>query len=465
MTKKYSYPTQISTEVFRAYDIRGEVGSGLTADLVYALGLAIGTEANACGQKQLIVARDGRLSGPELSEALQQGLLDSGRDLLDIGIVPTPVLYFATYWFNTQSGVMLTGSHNPVNHNGLKIVLNGNTLAEANIQALYHRVVNRDFITGSGKIEKKSVVNDYIERITEDVRLARPLKVVVDCGNGVAGSIAPQLYKQLGCEVVELFCEIDGHFPNHHPDPSDIHNLQDLKQAVLDHGADVGLAFDGDGDRLGVVTDQGEVIWPDRQMMLFAQDVLSRHSGAEILFDVKSTYHLPQVIEQAGGKSLMWKTGHSLLKAKMRERGAPLAGEMSGHIFFQERWYGFDDGLYAGARLLEILSHNARTSSAIFRALPNGINTPELKLPLPDSRKNAFMQEFIAKSQFPDGTINTLDGIRVDFPDGWGLVRVSNTTPCLTLRFEGRDEASLQRIQALFRKQLLALDNQLKLPF
>ncbi|HVV68671.1 MAG TPA: phosphomannomutase/phosphoglucomutase [Gammaproteobacteria bacterium] len=462
---KYTIPKQIPQDIFRAYDIRGIVDESLTPDTVYAIGLAIGAEAEACGQKQLVVARDGRLSGPTLVAALIQGLRDSGRHLIDIGVVPTPVLYFATHWLKTHSGVMLTGSHNPVNYNGLKIVLNNETLSEDKIQQLYQRVVQGDFIWGDGTVEHKNIVSDYIERIASDVHLSRPMKIVIDAGNGVAGGIAPLLFKRLGCEVIELFCDVNGHFPNHHPDPSVIENLQDIQQAVLAHKADVGLAFDGDGDRLGVVTDQGKVIWPDRQMMLFAQDVLSRHKGAEIIFDVKSTQHLPKVIEKAGGKPLMWKTGHSLLKAKMHERGAPLAGEMSGHIFFKERWYGFDDGLYVGARLLEILSRNTESSSVVFNALPDSVNTPELKLFLKEAEKAPFMQKFIETAHFENGTINTLDGLRVDFTDGWGLVRLSNTTPCLTLRFEGVNEDSLRRIEALFREKLLAVDNQLQLPF
>lgn len=465
MTTKYTLPTQIPRDIFRTYDIRGSVEDSLTPDMVYAIGLAIGAEAEALQQKQLVVARDGRLSGPTLLAALIQGLLDSGRHLIDIGVVPTPVLYFATHQLNTQSGVMLTGSHNPANYNGLKTVLNGATLAEAQIQKLYQRLVNRDFVFGDGRIERANILPEYMQRICGDVQLARPMKVVLDAGNGVAGGIAPLLFQQLGCEVIKLFCDVDGHFPNHHPDPSVVDNLRDLQQAVASHKADIGLAFDGDGDRLGVVTDQGTIIWPDRQMMLFAIDVLSRNPGAEIIFDVKSTQHLPLVIAKAGGKPLMWKTGHSLLKAKMQERGAPLAGEMSGHIFFKERWYGFDDGLYAGARLLEILSHDTRSSSAVFNALPDSVNTPELKLFLDEDKKIPFMQKFIETARFENGVINTLDGLRVDFADGWGLVRVSNTTPCLTLRFEAVNEASLQRIEGLFREKLLAVDSRLTLPF
>jgi phosphomannomutase/phosphoglucomutase len=462
----YTLSPTIPQSVFRAYDIRGIVTDQLTPDMVYTIGLALGAEAEARGQKHLVVARDGRLSGPILFAALTRGLMDSGRHLIDIGIVPTPVLYFATHWLKTQSGVMLTGSHNPSNYNGIKTILNGKTLAEQDIQNLYQRIVQRHFIyEDGGTIESKDICQDYIERIASDVKLDRPLKIVVDAGNGVTGKLAPLLFRRLGCEVIEKFCEIDGHFPNHHPDPSVMANLQDLQQTVLSQHADVGLAFDGDGDRLGMVTDQGKIIWPDRQMMLFARDILSRLPGAEIIFDVKSSRYLPQVISQAGGKPLMWKTGHSLLKAKLHERGAPLAGELSGHIFFKERWYGFDDGLYAGARLLEILSHDSRSADQVFAALPDSINTPELKAPLAEDKKIAFMQQLIRDAVFPNAELNTIDGLRVDFADGWGLVRVSNTTPCLTIRFEADDEAALARIQERFRAQLLAVDQHLVLPF
>lgn len=465
MTTHYQIPQSVPQDIFRAYDIRGEVGSTLTPDIVYALGLAIGTEAAALGQTTIAVGRDGRLSGPELVMALTAGLMASGRHLIDIGVVPTPLLYFATHWLNTHSGVMLTGSHNPAQYNGVKTILNGKTLAEHDIQNLYQRIISRDFTYGPGQLEKRSIIPDYIERIANDVHLHRPLKIVVDAGNGVTGGVAPQLFRRLGCEVIELFCDVDGHFPNHHPDPSVPENLKDLQEKVAQFHADAGLAFDGDGDRLGFITDQSDIIWPDRQMMLFAQDVLSRQPGAEIIFDVKSSRHLPEVIANAGGKPLMWKTGHSLLKAKMHERGAPLAGEMSGHIFFKERWYGFDDGLYAGARLLEILSQQKQSSGAVFKQLPDSVNTPELKLFLPEDQKTAFMQRFASQASFDGATITTIDGLRADFHDGWGLVRVSNTTPCLTIRFEAENLDALNRIQALFRQQLLALDKQLKLPF
>lgn len=459
-------PDSISPDIFRAYDIRGIVGEGLTPDVVYAIGLAIGCESAARGQTKIIIARDGRISGPLLLDALCEGLLDSGCDVIDIGECPTPVLYFATHKLGTNSGVMLTGSHNPRDYNGLKMVLAGETLAEQDIQNLYQRIINNDLTTGKrGQLTEYEIVDEYIAYIMQNVQVTRPLKVVVDCGNGVAGSIAPELLTALGCEVIELFCEVDGNFPNHHPDPSQPENLTDLTAAVLAHQADIGIAFDGDGDRLGVVTNKGEIIWPDRQLILFATDVLKRQPGATIIYDVKCTRYLKPLIEQAGGKPVMWKTGHSLIKAKMRETDAALAGEMSGHIFFKERWFGFDDGIYSAARLLEIISNDARSVSQIFKAIPDSVNTPELKLPMSEARKFSFMADLQQQAEFADAIINTIDGLRADFAEGWGLIRSSNTSPYLILRFEADDETSLKRIQGLFRQQLLALDNQLKLPF
>ena len=455
----------ISPTIFRAYDIRGEVDSTLTAEHVYQIGLAIGTAARALGENKIIMARDGRLSGPELSLALGQGLLSSGCDVIDIGEVPTPVLYFATHVLNTHSGVMLTGSHNPANYNGLKIVLAGQTLSGEAIQELYQRIVNEDFSKGNGKPDFQEVTSAYMAKICEDIQLQKTLKIVVDCGNGIAGKVAPLLLRELGCEVLELFCDVDGSFPNHHPDPGQPENLQDLIHAVALHKADLGIAFDGDGDRLGVVTNRGEIILPDRLMMLFAMDVLNRHPGAPIIFDVKCTRHLANVISAHGGKPLMWKTGHSLIKTKMREVNSPLAGEMSGHIFFKDRWFGFDDGLYAAARLLEIVSRQAETVSEIFMKFPDSMNTPELKLPIADEEKFSFMQRFAAQAQFTDAQMTTLDGVRADFSDSFGLMRPSNTTPYLILRFEADDLQGLHRIQQLFRQQLLQLDPALNLPF
>lgn len=464
-THSYSLPEYLAPEIFRASDIRGIVKQNLTTDVVHAIGLAIGSEAQRRGQKQIIIARDGRLSSPTLITALFDGLLHSGRYVIDIGMVPTPMLYFATHWFESQCGVMLTGSHNPADYNGLKIVLGGATLMEGDIQRLYQRIIQRDFTFGAGAANEKEITADYIERIARDIKISRPLKIVVDAGNGVTGDIAPRLFRRLGCEVIELYCDIDGHFPHHHPDPSVAENLRDLQQAVLQHQADIGFAFDGDGDRLGVVTNKGEIIWPDRQMMLFAQDVLSHNPGAPILFDVKCTRHLSQVITAAGGNPVMWKTGHALLKSKLREINAPLGGEMSGHIFFKERWYGFDDGLYAGARLLEILSRDTRSSSEVFRTFPDGINTQEIKIPMADEKKAEFMQRFIESVHFLGARITTIDGLRADFSDAWGLVRASNTSPYLTLRFEADTAENLALVQKLFRDQLLKIDESLEIPF
>lgn len=455
----------LSKSIFRAYDIRGVVGENLTPDIVYDIARAIGSQAQEQGEKTFAIARDGRLSGPLLFPALSQGLRECGCDVIDLGAIPTPVLYFATYILPARSGVMLTGSHNPADYNGLKMVINRGALAEKSIEALYERTQTKNFRVGQGKLQSYSIIPDYIQRIKQDVKCARKLRVVVDCGNGITGNVAPELFRQLGCDVIELFCEVDGRFPHHHPDPSVPENLQDLMNAVKTHQADLGLAFDGDGDRLGVVTPQGKIIWPDRQLMLFAIDVLSRNPHSLIIYDVKCSSHLAQVIEQHSGQPFMWKTGHSFIKAKLQETGAPLAGEMSGHIFFKERWYGFDDGLYAAARLLEILTATSLSADDLFATLPDSVNTPELKIVLPEERKFIFMEELKARSKFPDGKITTIDGIRVDFAYGWGLVRSSNTTPCLVLRFEADSSHNLTHIQDVFRRELLALDPHLEVPF
>jgi len=441
----------IDASIFKAYDIRGIVDKTLTENAVYQIGLAIGTEAKARGQQHIYVGRDGRLSGPMLIKALTQGLLDSGRDVTDVGMVPTPVLYFAAYHLGTGSGIMLTGSHNPPDYNGLKMVLGGDTLAGEAIQALRQRIENNDTETGTGVYNTEDVVPAYLDAVLNDVKLDRKLNIVVDCGNGVAGSVAPQLFKGLGCDITELFCDVDGNFPNHHPDPSQTENLQDLINAVTRQQADIGLAFDGDGDRLGVITPDGNIIWADRQMMLYAQDVLSRNPGSDIIFDIKCTTHLSRIIKEAGGNPIMWKTGHSFIKAKLRESGALLAGEMSGHIFFKERWYGFDDALYTAARLLEILAKDPRSATDIFAALPNSINTPELKLDMEEGEHFKLIERMVANATFDDAKITTIDGVRADFDDGFGLVRASNTTPCLVFRFEAETEAGLARIKAQFR--------------
>jgi phosphomannomutase/phosphoglucomutase len=462
----YNVPTIIPNEVFRAYDIRGPVeATGLTADLSYAIGLAFASEAREKQQTVVAVGRDGRLSGPELTQALMRGICDAGIDILDIGMVPTPLLYFATNRLATTSGVMVTASHNPGNHNGFKIVLCGKTLTTDEIRALRERIVQQRFTQGHGKITSVDIIEDYEKYVTDRIHLSRPLKVVVDCGNGIAGNIVPNLYRKLGCEVIELFCDVDGRFPNHHPDPTVPENLTTLIDTVKKTQADIGLGFDGDADRLGMVTDLGEIIWPDRQMMLFAKDVLSHQPGADIIFDVKCSRHLPAIIAQYGGNPIMWRTGHSILKAKLFELDAALAGEMSGHIFFKDEWFGFDDGIYVGARLLRILSQQTRKVSQVFAELPNSVNTPELKLPMAEDRKQAFMQQLISQGDFSGAKLITIDGVRVEFPDGWGLIRPSNTSPYLILRFEADTKAGLEKIKHLFSQQLLKIDPRLQLPF
>ncbi|NIP72670.1 MAG: phosphomannomutase/phosphoglucomutase [Gammaproteobacteria bacterium] len=455
----------IPASIFRAYDIRGIVGDTLTADIVYDIGRAIGSEACEKGQQKIVVGRDGRLSGPELSAALIKGLTAVGCDVADVGQVPTPVLYFATEYLGTGSGAMLTGSHNPANYNGLKIMLRGETLYGDGIQALRSRVQSANLTSGEGSAQSVDVAMSYIDRITSDVRLARPLKVAVDCGNGVTGELAPQLLRALGCEVVELYCEVDGTFPNHHPDPGKPENLIALTRAVTGQGADIGVAFDGDGDRIGVVDSGGKIIWPDRLLMLLAQDLLLRQPGAQIIYDVKSSRHLEQVIQSHGGQPLMWKTGHSLIKAKMRETGALLAGEMSGHIFFKERWFGFDDALYACARLLEVVSADERPSAKLFAELPESVSTPELNVGTAEGQHFKIMEQLVTDPGFPGAKLITIDGLRVEFEDGWGLVRASNTTPSLVLRFEADDAEALRRIQDAFRARLQRIDPGLDLQF
>lgn len=436
--------------IFKSYDIRGIVDQELTAAYVRAIGQAIGSEAQDRGRSTIIVARDGRLSGPELLEALSDGLTASGCDVINIGLVPTPLLYFAAVAFGTESGVMLTGSHNPPQYNGLKILLNGETLSGPQISALYQRLVDKRLRTGHGSARIDDIRDRYLKRVTEDVRPARPLKIIIDCGNGATGEIAPALFTALGCKVTTLYGQIDGHFPNHHPDPSQPENLRDLQKRVKADSADLGIAFDGDGDRLAVVAPDGTIIWPDRQLILFARDVLARHPNGQILYDVKCTRALDVAIREAGGRPLMWKTGHSFIKARIQQGDVLLAGEMSGHIFFKERWYGFDDGLYAGARLLELLAKNVESPGVVFAALPNTVNTPEIQIPVTES-PHALVELLVAAAHFPDATVTTIDGLRADFADGFGLIRASNTTPILVLRFEGNDQAALDRIQSAFR--------------
>ena len=452
-------------EIFKAYDIRGIVDQSLTPEIVRRIGQAIGSEALEAGDSAVIVGRDGRLSGPDMVIALTEGITAAGCNAIDIGMVPTPLTYFATHHLGIGAAVSVTGSHNPPNYNGLKIMVGTHTLAGERIQGLKHRIEAQTVAHGAGQHSQEDVVPAYLRRVTEDIRLDRPLRVVSDCGNGVAGMLAPRLLREIGCEVIELFSEVDGHFPNHHPDPSVPENLEDLIAAVREHRADLGLAFDGDGDRLGVVTNTGKVVWPDRQMILFARDILSRHPGAEIIYDVKCTRLLPDAIAAAGGKPTMWKTGHSFIKAKLRESGAALGGEMSGHLFFKERWYGFDDALYAAARLCEVLAKTDDSADTVFSAIPDTVNTPELKLEMNEGEHYQLIAELVAAADFPDGTICDIDGIRVDFDDGFGLARASNTTPTVVMRFEGANESALQRIQDAFRRQLIALRPHLTLPF
>ena len=451
----------LAAGIFRAYDIRGVVGSELTAKTAALIGQAIGTAALEQGLREVVIGRDGRLSGPELAAGLAEGLRRAGCAVIDIGLAPTPVVYYAAFHLRTGTCVAVTGSHNPPEYNGFKVVIGGETLSGDAITGLYQRIVEGRLVQAAepGDYQQRDVGADYIQRIADDVQLDRPLKVVADAGNGVAGALAPQLLEAIGAEVIPLYCDVDGTFPNHHPDPSEPDNLQDLVQTVKRFGADLGVAFDGDGDRLGVVTGEGRIIYADRLLMLFAADVLMRNPGAMVIYDVKCTGKLSDHVLRNGGSPLMWKTGHSLMKAKMRETDAELAGEMSGHFFFKERWFGFDDGLYAAARLLEILAQREETPDEVLSGLPEMVATPELKVPVSEGTPHALVAMLVAAAQSPDnpyvgGRLSTIDGLRVDFPDGWGLVRASNTTPVLVLRFEGDDEAALERIQALFRSQL-----------
>ena len=451
-------------EIFKAYDIRGVVGKTLTPSIVRAIGLALGSLAQEHGRDTLVVGRDGRLSGPELAGALAEGIRASGAHVIDVGMVATPMTYFAAHHLGTQSSVMVTGSHNPADYNGLKMVVDGNTLSGGDIQTLRVRIAAGRLSNGAGTYRTADITPAYLDRIVGDIRLTRPLKIAIDCGNGVAGAFAPTLYRRLGCNVTELFCEVDGNFPNHHPDPAKPENLADL-MALLTRGQhDIGLAFDGDGDRLGVVTRDGHMIYPDRQLMLFAADLLEREPGATIIYDVKSTRNLKPWIVGHGGVPLLWKTGHSLIKGKMKEVGAALAGEMSGHTFFKERWYGFDDGLYAGARLLEILSRHA-DPSALLHSLPDAVSTPELHVECAEGEHHALLAKMGTSAEFPGATdVIRIDGLRVEYPDGFGLARASNTTPVIVLRFEADTDSALERIKAEFRRVLTAAKPGIALP-
>ncbi len=464
-------PEGLSPGIFKAYDIRGVVDKTLTRGAVRAIGSALGLSAREKGVSTICVGRDGRLSGPSLSAALADGIHDAGIDTIDVGMVATPLVYFANFELGTGSGVAVTGSHNPPEYNGIKMVLAGDTLYGETIQDLYRTIVAPDFVArlaavpkrGTGRAEDVSA--RYVARITSDVHLARPMKIAIDCGNGVAGANAPALFRALGCEVIELFCDVDGTFPNHHPDPAHPENLQDLIRCLAETDAEIGIAFDGDGDRLGVVTKDGQIIYPDRQLMLFAADMLSRNPGAQVIYDVKCSRNVARWVREHGGKPLMWMTGHSLIKAKMKETGAPLAGEMSGHVFFKERWYGFDDGLYAGARLLEILSRHA-DPGAVLNALPDSITTPELHLRCAEGENFSIVARLRDEARFDGASeVFTIDGVRVEYPDGFGLARPSNTTPVVVLRFEADTAAALARIQDVFRRQILRIAPDAKLPF
>ena len=449
---------QLNASIFKAYDIRGIVPATLDEAVAEALGKAFGSAALQAGEKVVAVGRDGRLSGPALGAALIRGLVATGIEVIDVGMVTTPILYFAAHTLAT-SGIQVTGSHNPRDYNGFKMVMGGRAIYGDEIQAL-RRVMESDSATllPGGSVRTVDVLPAYVARIVGDIKLARPMKIVVDSGNGIAGASAPAIFRALGCEVVELFSEVDGNFPNHHPDPSKLENLKDLMAALKNGDAELGLAFDGDGDRLGIVTKDGYNIYPDRQMMLFAQDVLSRVPGGTIVYDVKCSQRLAPAIEAAGGTALMYKTGHSLIKAKMKELDSPLGGEMSGHIFFKERWFGFDDGTYAGCRLLEILSKSP-DANAVLHALPTSFSTPELNVACEEGEPHGLVEQMAARAEFAaPATVSTIDGIRVDWPDGFGLIRASNTTPVLVLRFEGHTEAALARIE----KEMLALLHSVK---
>lgn len=459
----------VPASIFKAYDIRGIIDETLNPQIARAIGQAFGSQMRDLGETDIVIGRDGRLSGPVLIEALTEGLLSTGINVIDLGMVATPMVYFATHQTigscQPKSGIMITGSHNPPNYNGFKMVLGGSAIYGDQIQGLRQQIEADDFRQGSGKRSSFNIFPQYLQTIVGDVRLARPMKIAVDCGNGVGGAFAGELFRALGCEVQELFCEVDGHFPNHHPDPAHLENLQDLVRNLATTSNELGLAFDGDADRLGVVTKDGEVIFPDRQMMLFAKDVLSRNPKGQIIYDVKCTRNLAPWIREHGGEPLMWKTGHSLVKAKLKETGAPLAGEMSGHIFFKDRWFGFDDGLYTGARLLEILSHFDNPST-VLNALPNAICTPELQLPCAEGESFVLLEKIKANPKFPSSqSINTIDGVRVEYADGFGLARPSNTTPIVVLRFEADSEEAIQRIQQEFKAALLAVKPDARLPF
>ncbi len=456
----------IAKEIFRAYDIRGIVDETLTVDSVYAIGQALGSKVLGIGAKDIVIGRDGRLSGPKLSSSLRAGILATGCNVIDIGVVPTPVLYFASNFLQINSAVMLTGSHNPPNYNGLKIILDNIAIYNDAIQELYTIILNKEFVTGQGQYSQVDIIKDYIAAVTAEIKIPHPINVVVDCGNGAAGIVAVDMLKAIGCNVTDLYCEVDGNFPNHHPDPSNPKNLVDLQNLVIEQGASLGLAFDGDGDRLGIIDNKAKIIWPDRALMLFTKDVLANNPGANIIFDVKCSRHVAATIKEYGGNPIMWNTGHSLIKAKMRETNAILAAEMSGHMFFKDRWYGFDDALYTAARLIELLTQVNATSSEQFSKLPEAYATPELNIEVTEDSKFTIMKKLLSKAKEMNlGDIITVDGMRVEFPEGWGLIRPSNTTPKLVLRFEAANESLLQEIKKTFKDLFNIVAPELALPF
>jgi phosphomannomutase/phosphoglucomutase len=461
---------QVDPNVFRAYDIRGLVDEQLTENTYYTLGLSIGLSLLKLERSCVVLGRDGRLSSERFARALSYGIRSCGIQVIVLGVTTTPMMYFATHTSLTDCGVMITGSHNPASYNGIKMVFCGKTLVQEDIQVLQHQIQTHQvepYVLNAQLAEERQydIFPQYQARIVSDIQLQRPFKVVVDAGNGVAGPFAPQVLEAIGCEVISLYCDVDGHFPHHHPDPTIEKNLMDLRQQVLHHQADVGFGFDGDADRLGVLTNTGEMIWPDRLMMYYAQDILKNYSNPTIVFDVKCTKALKQHIESLGGRAYMCPTGHSIVKGVMRQYNAPLAGEMSGHIFFKDRWFGFDDALYSACRLLELMSQHTISLHDQFLNIPNLMSTPELKIPVADGIKFDLMQQISDSFDFADGERILIDGVRIEFPEGWGLIRASNTTPCLVARFEAENQAAMDKIQLLFKQSLQTLDHSLMIPF
>jgi len=456
----------ISKDIFKAYDVRGIYDSQLTLDSVHLIAESLCKIYDKNNEK-IIVGRDGRLSSLALSKSLINGFLKSGKDVIDIGVVPTPIMYFAVNFFKLTSGIIVTGSHNPKNYNGLKIIMDGHSLAGEEIQNIYNHIVSNKFLKSKnlGTLENLKINDKYIERICGDIKIKKKLKIAIDAGNGVAGPQALNVYKNLGCDVINLYCDIDGNFPNHPPNPNDPKNLNDLIEIVISNKCDLGIAFDGDGDRCIIIDNLGNILWPDRQMMLYSSDVLSRNKNSKIVFDVKSTKLLPDYIKKNNGIPVMCRTGHSFIKMKMKEIDAILGGEMSGHIFFKERWYGFDDGIYTGARMLEIISNQNLSSSELFSSLPSLCSTPELNIFVKkDGAQHDFMKKFVNNAKFSNATMSKIDGLRVDYENGWGLIRASNTMPCLVMRFEAKTETELYRIQEKFREEISKIDSTLEIP-